>query len=113
MVFIRGIPSAMNGETDNERPAEEIQVDDESKDTLESEDVLEDPIEIDTVGNDDNVGDISVEINVEELIAKIEVDESDEAVKKREAHRKMEELNERRKVEEDLGNTYNINLDDD
>jgi len=113
MVFIRGIPSAMNGETENETPADEVQDEDESKDTLESEDVVEDPIEIDTVGSDDNVGDISVEINVEELIAKIEIDDSDEAVKKREAHRKMEDINERRKVEEDLGSTYNINLDDD
>ena len=111
MVFIRGIPSAMNGERNNERPVDEVK--DESEDTLESEDVVEDPIEIDTVGSDDNVGDISVEINVEELIAKIEIDDSDEAVKKREAHRKMEDINERRKVEEDLGSTYNINLDDD
>jgi hypothetical protein len=101
----------MNGETDNERPADEIE--DESKDVLETQEAPDDPIEIDTVGNDDNVGDISVEINVEELIAKIKIDESDEAVKKREAHRKMEELNERRKVEEDLGSTYNIDLDDD
>lgn len=111
MVFIRGIHSTMNGETENETPAAEIE--DENKDVLETQETLDDPIEIDTVGSDDNVGDISVEINVEELIAKIEVDESDEAVKKREAHRKMEELNERRKVEEDLGSTYNINLDDD
>lgn len=111
MVFIRGIPSAMNGQSDNERPADEVK--DESTDTLESQDLVEDPIEIDTVGSDDNVGDISVEINVEELIAKIETDDSDEAVKKREAHRKLEELNERRRAEEDIGSTYNINLDDD
>jgi hypothetical protein len=101
----------MNGETDNERPADEVK--DESTDALESQELVDDPIEIDTVGNDDNVGDISVEINVEELIAKIEIDDSDEAVKKREAHRKLEELNERRKAEEDLGSTYNINLDED
>lgn len=101
----------MNGQTDNERPADEVK--DESTDTLESQDLVEDPIEIDTVGSDDNVGDISVEINVEELIAKIETDDSDEAVKKREAHRKLEELNERRRAEEDIGSTYNINLDDE
>jgi hypothetical protein len=101
----------MNGETENETPAAEIE--DENKDVLETQETLDDPIEIDTVGSDDNVGDISVEINVEELIANIEIDESDEAVKKREAHRKLEELNERRKAEEDLGSTYNINLDED
>ena len=97
----------MNGETDNGNPADEIQ------DELELEDLREDPIEIDTVGTDDNVGDISVEINVEELVAKIETDESEEAVQKREAHRKLEELSERRRVDEDLDSTYNIDLDDD
>jgi len=97
----------MNGETDNGKPADEI------KDELELEDLREDPIEIDTVGTDDNVGDISVEINVEELVAKIETDESEEAVQKREAHRKLEELIERRRVDEDLDSTYNIDLDDD
>ena len=97
----------MNGETDNGKPADEI------KDELELEDLREDPIEIDTVGTDDNVGDISVEINVEELVAKIETDESEEAVQKREAHRKLEELSERRRVDEDLDSTYNIDLDDD
>ena len=105
--FIRGIHSAMNRETDNGKPADEIE------DELELEDLREDPIEIDTVGNDDNVGDISVEINVEELVAKIEIEQSEEAVQKREAHRRIEELYERRQVDEDLDSTYNIDLDDD
>lgn len=97
----------MNRETDNGKPADEIE------DELELEDLREDPIEIDTVGNDDNVGDISVEIDVDELLAKIETDDSDEAVAKRRAHRKLKELREQRRIDEDLGSTYNINLDDD
>ena len=97
----------MNRETDNGKPADEIE------DELELEDLREDPIEIDTVGNDDNVGDLSVEINVEELVAKIEIEQSEEAVQKREAHRRIEELYERRQVDEDLDSTYNIDLDDD
>jgi len=104
----------MNGETGNGNSSLEIgdEIEDEHKDTLESQDGPEDTIVIDT-DDDDNVGDISVEINVDELIAKIEIDDSDEAVKKRESHRKLEELGERRKVDEDLDSTYNIDLDDD
>ena len=56
---------------------------------------------------------ISVEINVDELVAKIEADEGDESHKKSKARRKLEELEEQRKVQEDLGDTYNINLDDE
>ncbi len=56
---------------------------------------------------------ISAEINVDELVAKIEADEGDESHKKSEARRKLEELEEQRKVQEDLGDTYNINLDDE
>ncbi len=81
------------------------------EDEFEPEVVPEEPIEIDTVGTDDNVGDISVEINVDEIVAKIEADESDESHEKHEARRKLEDLEEQRKVEEDLGDTYNINLD--
>ncbi len=100
----------MNGETDNGKPSDEIE--DETNDELVSQDVPEDTIVMAT-DDDDNVGDISVEINVDELIAKIETDESDEAVQKREAHRKLEDVNERRRVEEDIDSTYNIKLDDD
>jgi hypothetical protein len=62
----------------------------------------------------DNVGDLSVELNVEELLAKIEPDDDDddeEAVHKREVRRKLEEL--RAQKEEELDSTFNINLDDD
>lgn len=100
----------MNGETDNGKPSD--QVEDETNDELESQDVPEDTIVMAT-DDDDNVGDISVEINVDELIAKIETDESDEAVQKRESHRKLEDVIERRRVEEDIDSTYNIKLDDD
>ena len=61
----------------------------------------------------DNVGDISVEINVDELVAKIEADDDDNAARKKEIHRRMEELNEQRTVEKDIDSTFNFNLDDD
>ena len=74
-------------------------------------DVAED-IELDD-DDVDNVGDISVEINVDELVAKIEADDDDDAAKKKEVHRRMEELNEQRKVNKDIDSTFNFNLDDD
>ena len=90
----------MNGEvTDNE------ELDDVA------EDVTKD-VELDD-GDLANVGDLSVEINVDELVAKIEADDDDDASGKKEVHRRMEELNEQRKVEEDVDSTFNFNLDDD
>jgi hypothetical protein len=94
----------MNGEViDNE------ELDDVAEDV--AKDVAED-VELD---DDDlaNVGDLSVEINVDELVAKIEADDDEDASSKKEVHRRMEALNEQRKVEEDVDSTFNFNLDDD
>ena len=96
----------MNGEVNNgakENDVEDIEVSEESEDTV----VLEDVSDI------DNVGDISVEINVEELVAKIEAGDGDDGQDKKEIHRRLEELNEQRKAEAELDNTFNFNLDDD
>ena len=84
-------------------------------DNEELDDVTEDIAEDVELDDDDlaNVGDISVEINVDELVAKIEAADDDGATQKKEVHRRMEELNERRKVEEDVDSTFNFNLDDD
>ena len=88
-------------ETADESPAEDM-----------AEDEFADTIVIDT-DDQDNVGDMSVEIDVDELMAKIETDDSDEAVATRNAHRKLKELREKRRIDEDLDSTYNFNLDDD
>lgn len=97
----------MNGEVDkveNENGVEEdVDSTEDSEDTI----VLDDNLDI------DNVGDISVEINVEELVAKIEADDGDDAEHKKEIHRRLEELNEQRRIEQELENTFNFNLDDD
>lgn len=61
----------------------------------------------------DNVGDISVEINVEELVAKFEDADGDDEAKKKEVHRRMEALNEQRQEDKELDSTFNFNLDDD
>ena len=96
----------MNGEDGNGRIEDDVDEDIETTDESE-EVVLSDDTDV------DNVGDISVEINVEELVAKIESDEGDDAEHKKEIHRRLEELEDKRKIEEELDSTFNFNLDDD
>ena len=108
--FFRGIHLTMNSQNGSDKQPGEIEDELQPEDT--AEEAFADTIVIDT-DDDDNVGDLSVEIDVDELVSKIALDESEEAAQKREAHRKLEELNERRRVDEDLDSTYNFNLDDD
>ncbi len=55
----------------------------------------------------DNVGDVSVEINVEQLIADIESEKSKDALRKQELRRKLEDMAEERSFED----TYAIEFD--
>ncbi len=59
---------------------------------------------------EDNVGDISVEINVEELVAKIEASDTEDAEKVR-IRNKLDKLREQQ--DKELDSTYNFDLDDD
>ena len=97
----------MNGEVDNGEKQRDVEADvefgEQSEDTIVSEDIT----------NVDNVGDISVEINVEELVAKIEAGEGDAEEHEKEIRRRLDELEEQRKAEAELDSTYNFNLDDD
>ena len=56
----------------------------------------------------DNVGDVSVEINVEELIADIESTDDKDAAHKKEIRRRLEEVVEEQAFED----TYAIDLDE-
>jgi len=85
-------------------------VDDDIEATPAPEDTVvmsEDAVDV------DNVGDISVEINVEELVAKLEATDDDDVGRKREIKKRLEELREEREAEAELDSTYNFNLDDD
>jgi hypothetical protein len=97
----------MNGEVGN--GGKDVDVDEDIELTAEPEDtvVLED------VDDVDNVGDISVEINVEELVAKMEEGDGDAEEHEKEIHRRIEELNDQRETDKELDSTYNFNLDDD
>lgn len=57
----------------------------------------------------DNVGDVSVEINVEELIANIESENDEDAARKKEIRRRLEDVAEEKSFED----TYAIDLGDD
>jgi hypothetical protein len=97
----------MNGEAGNGK--QEYAVEDD----LESTEVSDDLVLSDDIDDDDNVGDISVEINVEELVAKIEAGDGDDADHKKEIHRRLEEIEEQQRAEQELDSTFNFNLDDD
>ena len=56
----------------------------------------------------DNVGDVSVEINVEELVSKIEEEQTDDAKRKKEIRRRLEEVAESK----DFDDTYAVDFDD-
>jgi hypothetical protein len=87
--------------------------DDQFDDDVE-ENASEDTVVLDGDLDDvDNIGDISVEINVEELVAKIEDSDSDDVAHKRDVRRRLDELEERRRANDDLDSTFNFNLDDD
>jgi hypothetical protein len=55
----------------------------------------------------DNVGDVSVEINVEELIADIEATEDEDAHRKKEIRRRLEEMAEEKSHED----TYAVDVE--
>ena len=99
----------MIGEIKDDIPVDEV--DDEIED-VETEDIDGTETIID-VADVDNVGDISVEINVEELVAKLEATDDEDLSRKREIHKRLEELEDQRKTNEDLDSTYNFNLDDE
>ena len=94
----------MNGEVGNGKIEEDFD------DDVESTDDTEDMLMSDDL-DDDNIGDISVEINVEELVARLE--NGDAAEHRKAIRRRLEEIAEQRREAQELDSTYNFNLDDD
>lgn len=82
---------------------------DESEDDTSSEAELAETVVLPESTSTDNVGDVSVEINVEQLIADIEAEDDEEAAKKKEVRRKLEDLAEDKSFED----TYAIEFDKD
>lgn len=97
----------MNGEVGN---GEKKDVVDEN---VELAVASEDTIVMEEISDIDNVGDISLEVNVEKLVAKLEAHDGDDADHKKEVHRRLEEVNDQRDSDQELDSTFNFNLDDD
>ncbi len=73
----------------------------------------DDDLDIVSDGDTDNVGDMSIEINVDELVAKIEGRDGSDSERQREIRRRLEEVREQREAERELDSTFNFNLDDE
>lgn len=94
-----------------------MQSDSKNLDSAVDADVIDEEEAIETVETvvltetaiTDNVGDVSVEINVEELVAKVEAEHDDDAARKKAIRQRLEEIAEDQSFEE----TYAIEFDKD
>ena len=97
----------MNNETRGRR-ADVEDIDDDIDDDDDDDD-FDDFDDDDDDDSSDNVGDASVEINVEQLIAEVEGNGDVSSARKREIRRRLEELAESKALDD----TYAIDFDDD
>ncbi len=98
----------MSSEVDEKDVGTNSSVPDDNVEELGAADAKEELI-ADDLQATDNVGDVSVEINVEELIADIEGENDEDATRKKEIRRRLEELAEEKSFED----TYAIDLGDE
>jgi hypothetical protein len=80
---------------ESEKKKEEEEIEDEDEEEAEDE-------ESESATETDNVGDPSVEINVEELIHELEVDTGNRADRELAAKRRLEELMEKKRAKREL-----------
>ena len=99
----------MNSETGDPKPAiVDAEIDDNEVEA-ETESSENTTVVLDDTGIlTDNVGDVSVEINVEELIADIEATDDKDAARKKEIRRRLEEVVEEQAFED----TYAVDLEE-
>lgn len=79
----------------------------------EDDDSPDDTVEFSTAKGSDNIGDVSVEINVEDLIAEFERTGSADAARRKEIRRRLEEIREQREAMRDLEDTFSFDPNDD
>ena len=104
----------MHTEMGDPNKADDVEVgaDEELEEEL-LEEIPEESVVLPETANSDNVGDVSVEINVEELVAEIEASQGDNTHKKKEIRKRLEEIQEQKQASKDLGDTFNIDLNED
>ena len=77
------------------------------------EEKTEETVVLTETGATDNIGDVSVEINVEELVAEIEASQGDDAHMKMEIRKRLEEIQEQKAASKEIDNTFDIDLDEE
>ncbi len=77
------------------------------------EEITEETVVLTETGATDNVGDVSVEINVEELVAEIEASQGDDAHMKMELRKRLEEIQEQKAAAKELDSTFDIDLNEE
>ena len=77
------------------------------------EEITEETVVLTETGVTDNVGDVSVEINVEELVAEIEASQGDDAHMKMEIRKRLDEVQEQKAAAKELDNTFDIDLEEE
>lgn len=98
---------------DPEIPGDDEEVTEDDDVELDEEVDAEDTVVFSTSKGSDNIGDVSVEINVEELIAEFELSGNSDAARKKEIRRRLEEIREQREVMKDLEDTYSFDPNED
>lgn len=90
-------------QSDSKNPDTEIDTD-----VFDDEEMIETTVLPETVVTD-NVGDVSVEINVEELVARVEAEHDDDAARKKAIRQRLEDIAEDQSHEA----TYAVEFDKD
>jgi len=93
-------------QSDSKDPDTEIDTD-----VVDAEEAIEtvETVVLTEVEITDNVGDVSVEINVEELVAKVEAEHDDDAARKKAIRQRLEDIAEEQSFEA----TYAVEFDKD
>ena len=77
------------------------------------EELPEETVVLSEAVSTDNVGDVSVEINVEELIAEVEASQDSDSEKRKEVRQRLDEIQSEKEAMKDLDDTYAIDLNDE
>ena len=86
---------------------------DVGEDDVLLEEIPEETVVLPETVNSDNVGDVSVEINVEELVAELEASHDDDADQKLEIKKRLDAIQEEKLASEEFEDTYNIDLNEE
>lgn len=99
-----------------QKDSRDVDLSDDDEDLSDDDDLELDEDDTDDYSpakGSDNVGELSVEINVEELIAELEGSADSSAARKKEVRRRLEEIREQREAMKELEDTFSFDLNDD